>query len=119
MRSGKSNSMPLPLKFIIFHRAQMNSITFAKANISHLCKQIFHREAISLAQRANFIAYQRYAYTQPCAIIASATLRKPAMFAPATRSSPRPYLLAALTDASKMFFIIILSFASTSSAVQE
>ena len=28
--------------------------------------------------------------TQPCAFIASATFRKPAMFAPATRSSPRP-----------------------------
>ncbi|MGN0651162.1 MAG: DUF523 domain-containing protein [Oscillospiraceae bacterium] len=31
-------------------------------------------------------------YTTPCAFIASATLRKPAIFAPATRSSPRPYL---------------------------
>ena len=42
----------------------MNSITFAKANISHLCKQTFHRKATSLARRANFIAYLRDAGTR-------------------------------------------------------
>ena len=56
--------------------------------------------------------------TAPCAFIASATLRKPAMFAPATRSSPRPYSFAALMEASKMFFMMVFSFSSTSSALQ-
>lgn len=34
-------------------------------------------------------------YTIPCAIIASATLRKPAMFAPTTKLSSCPYSFAA------------------------
>ena len=62
---------------------------------------------------------EKMAYTTPCAFIASATLMKPAMFAPATRSSPRPYSFAALMDASKIFFMMPFSFASTSSALQE
>ena len=58
-------------------------------------------------------------YTQPCAFIASATLINPAILAPATRSSPRPYLLAASTEFTKMFFMMRLRFSSTSSALQE
>ncbi len=42
----------------------------------------------------------------PCASIASATLRKPAMFPPATRSYPRPYSSAALAEEETMFSII-------------
>ena len=34
-------------------------------------------------------------YTTPCASIASATFRKPAMLAPATRSPSMPYFFAA------------------------
>jgi len=37
-------------------------------------------------------------YTTPCAIMASTTFWKPAMFAPATRSPSMPYSLAALKE---------------------
>ena len=37
-------------------------------------------------------------YTIPCAIIASATFKNPAMFAPTTRFPSKPYLFAASAD---------------------
>ena len=56
--------------------------------------------------------------TTPCAIIASATFKKPAMFAPATRLSFKLNCSAAAAQFLYIFTIISCSFASTSSKVQ-
>ena len=56
--------------------------------------------------------------TMPCAIIASATLRKPATFAPTIMSPGLPHSMEAFRHSWKMLCMMPLSFASTSSKVQ-
>lgn len=46
--------------------------------------------------KVSYFAESNPNYITPCAFIASATFRKPAMFAPATRLPSQPYSLAAL-----------------------
>ena len=56
--------------------------------------------------------------TTPCAIIASATFRKPATFAPSIMSPGQSHSMDAFRHAWKICFMMPWSFSSTSSKVQ-
>lgn len=66
--------------------------------------KIFRKKIPESERKRGFCLYSWYGfkgyyendYITPCAFIASATFRKPAMFAPATKLPSQPYSLAAL-----------------------
>ena len=73
----------------------------------------------SLRTAERFVASAlRMFQTSPCSIMAWATFKKPAMFAPATRLYPNPYSSAAFAEASWILHMISFSFLSTSFGVQ-